>query len=110
MSLLFLFFGCIGCVKRPEKIDKKVLFSVIFGSCFTNDTISLYVNDNLLLDNLTIQSDSVSGLAELNIFQRLDSHSLLIRFNKKEFFKPPITLKTAFDLKGCRHLLFQDES
>ncbi|WP_157474855.1 hypothetical protein [Dyadobacter sp. Leaf189] len=98
-SLLFLFIGCVGSVKRPEKIDKKVSFSVIFGSCFANDTISLFLDEDLIVDKLSIQSDTVLGLAELYISQRLDSNSLLIRYNTKEFLKPPIRLKPAFDLK-----------
>lgn len=99
ICLLFLFVGCVGSIKHPEKIDKKVSFSIIFGSCFTNDTISLFVNDNLLVDKLTVRSDTVLGLARLYISQRLDSNSLLIHYNRKEFFKPPVTLKPGFDLK-----------
>lgn len=99
ICLLFLFLGCVGSSKRLEKLDKKVSFSVIFGSCFTNDTVSVFVNDNLLVDKLTIQSDTILGLAKLYISQRLDSNSLLIRYNREEIFQPPIKLKSAFDLK-----------
>jgi hypothetical protein len=99
ICLLFLCLGCVGSVKRPEKVDKKVSFLIIFGSCFMNDTVSLFVNDNLLVDKLNIQSDTVLGLAKLYISQRLDSNSLLIRYNRKEFSQPPITLKPAIDLK-----------
>lgn len=97
--LLFLCLGCVGSIKRAEKVDKEVSFSVIFGSCFMNDTVSLFVNDNLLVDKLNIQSDTVLGLAKLYISQRLNSNSLLIRYNRKEFSQPPITVKPAFDLK-----------
>lgn len=57
------------------------------------------MNDNLLVDKLTIQSDTVLGLAGLEIIQRLDSNSILILYNRTEFFQPPITLKPDFDLK-----------
>jgi hypothetical protein len=99
ICLLFLCLGCVGSSKHPEKLDKKVSFSVIFGSCFKNDTVSVFINDNLLVDKLTIQSDTVLGLAKLYISQRLDSIPLLIRYNREEFFQPPIKLKPAFDLK-----------
>lgn len=65
MCLLVLSLVCASCFKRPEKLDKKVSFSIILGSCFANDTFSLSVDDNLLVNKLPIQSDTVLGLASL---------------------------------------------
>lgn len=49
---------CIGLQKKPTE------FYIIFGSGFRSDTISLFINDVKITNQIVLNSDPITGIGE----------------------------------------------
>ena len=52
---------------------KDIDFLVIFGDCFDNDTVSISINDHMLVESAVLSSDFSTGLTYLDIYQVFDT-------------------------------------
>lgn len=60
-KLLILFFLINSCVLNQVR-KEKIIFNIRFDSCFDNDTVSLYLNDNEIFNNYILKTNDVVSL------------------------------------------------
>ncbi len=60
-------------------------FVLIIGSCFQSDTLTIQISGQQLVDNVIVESDPVTGVARLSIFQ--DKDRLWVLMGEKDKIK-----------------------
>lgn len=90
---LLIFISIIGYSKDRKP---KIGFSIRFASCFKNDTVTLIINKNILIDNKIALSDFSSGITDISIYQ--DNKELHIKSNGQETIKNCIDISNGLDI------------
>lgn len=74
LVILLCLASCMN--KRLEK-ERAELFSISLGDCFRQDTVSLSINDFLVLDKVVLDSDFSTGLANTGVYYDSKSNELV---------------------------------
>lgn len=85
---------CISCLNSKTFSDEKN-FYLTLGSCFDNDTVSVIINDSVVLENTIPKSDFSTGIV-LNIGISYENGQLVVR---KEDQEKRISLYVGNNLK-----------
>tara|TARA_R110002124_G_C8544360_1_gene478640 strand:- start:51 stop:431 length:381 start_codon:yes stop_codon:yes gene_type:complete len=64
-------------MNKRLKNERGELFSISLGDCFRQDTVSLSINDLLVLDKVVLNSDFSTGLANMGVYYDSKSNELV---------------------------------
>jgi hypothetical protein len=96
--LLFL----TSCMNKRLKNERGELFSISLGDCFRQDTVSLSINDFLVLDEVVLNSDFSTGLSNMDVYYDSKSNEL-VKIEKGLQQKIPFTAKESLRLSVIKN-------
>lgn len=72
-TLALLLFLLGGFINGTDSNKKNFEFSLIFASCFRNDTVSLGLNNQTIFSQAVLESDFSSGITKTHVVQTHDA-------------------------------------
>ena len=97
--LVFLLFYSGSFVALSSTQKKPFVFSLIVGSCFTGDTISLTLNGQPLIVNALAESDSNTGVTTINVYQDADGLWVQMQKQKSQANKLDLQREVTLDIQ-----------
>ncbi len=108
-SVLLLVILCLAsCMNRKLAKEKEGIFLIAIGDCFHQDTISLSINDFLVLDKVIINSDFSTGVSNAGVYYDSKSNELVKIVNGLQH-RIPFAAKQSiklFVIKNSKEYLF----
>lgn len=98
MRILLIYFLCfLNLTSKGQKPTRGLVYSIVFASCFQNDSVGLKLNGATLINSSFVSSDSGRGITALAAYQ--DSHAgWLINKNEKKRL-PMVIIKRKIALE-----------
>ena len=76
--IILVTFFVFSCASTKLERESGIMFSIVFGDCYNQDTITVSINDVKVIDKAILKSDFSSGLTRTWISHIQKSNDLIV--------------------------------